>query len=98
MLTWVMMTDDGPQVCGIALEGIFVRKGPDPAMFGAYDRSPTDGSRQAAWAEPGQSLGVTSVPNLRDRQRIRHGARACFRRSLAAPPCRPLDPACGPSR
>jgi hypothetical protein len=40
MLTWVTMTDDGPQIAGIALKGIFDRKGLDPEMFGAYDRAP----------------------------------------------------------
>lgn len=37
-LTWVTMTDDGPQIGNIALKGIFDRKGLDPEMFGAYDR------------------------------------------------------------
>jgi hypothetical protein len=40
MMTWVTMTEDGPQIAGIALKGIFDRKGLDPAMFGAYDRAP----------------------------------------------------------
>jgi len=40
MLTWVTMTDDGPEIAGIALKGIFDRKGLDPEMFGAYDRAP----------------------------------------------------------
>jgi hypothetical protein len=43
MLTWVTMTDDGPEIAGIALKGIFDRKGLDPAMFGAYDRTPALG-------------------------------------------------------
>ena len=46
MLTWVTMTEDGPEIVGIALKGIFDRKGLDPAMFGAYDRAPA--------LEPGQ--------------------------------------------
>ena len=37
-MTWVTMTDDGPQIGNIALKGIFDRKGLDPALFGAYDR------------------------------------------------------------
>ncbi len=39
-LTWVTMTEDGPKIAGIALKGIFDRKGLDPKMFGAYDRAP----------------------------------------------------------
>jgi protein-tyrosine phosphatase len=67
MLTWVTMTEDGPQIAGIALKGLFDRKGLDPEMFGAYDRAPVLGhGGGAAEAKPGQSLGVQSVPNLRD--------------------------------
>lgn len=44
MLTWVTMTEKGPQIAGIALKGIFDRKGLDPAMFGAYDRTPGPGA------------------------------------------------------
>ena len=40
MLTWVTMTDEGPEIAGIALKGVFDRKGLDPAMFEAYDRTP----------------------------------------------------------
>ncbi len=43
MLTWVTMTDDGPEIAGIALKGIFDRRGLDPEMFGAYDRAPRAG-------------------------------------------------------
>jgi predicted phosphodiesterase len=43
MITWVTMTDNGPEIAGIALKGIFDRKGLDPAMFGAYDRTPVPG-------------------------------------------------------
>lgn len=43
MLTWVTMTDNGPEIAGIALKGIFDRKGQDPSMFGAYDRAPVAG-------------------------------------------------------
>jgi protein tyrosine/serine phosphatase/predicted phosphodiesterase len=66
-LTWVTMTEDGPQFANIALKGIFDRKGLDPKMFGAYDRAPVlgPGSKEPP-AEPGKSLGITSVPNLRD--------------------------------
>jgi hypothetical protein len=42
-LTWVTMTEDGPEIAGIALKGIFDRKGLDPEMFGAYDRAPALG-------------------------------------------------------
>jgi len=66
-LTWVTMTADGPEIAGIALKGIFDRKGLDPAMFGVYDRTPVLGAGHgAAVAGPGHSLGVGSVPNLRD--------------------------------
>lgn len=37
-ITWVTMTEDGPQIGNIALKGIFDRKGLDPSLFGAYDR------------------------------------------------------------
>lgn len=37
-MTWVTMTDDGPEIGNIALKGVFDRKGLDPDMFGAYDR------------------------------------------------------------
>jgi hypothetical protein len=37
-IMWVTMTDDGPQMCNIALKGVFDRKGLDPSLFGAYDR------------------------------------------------------------
>ena len=37
-ITWVTMTDDGPQIANIALKGVFDRKGLDPSLFGAYDR------------------------------------------------------------
>ena len=40
MVSWVTMTDEGPEIAGIALKGIFDRKGLDPAMFDAYDRTP----------------------------------------------------------
>jgi len=43
MLTSVTMTDEGPEIAGVALKGIFDRKGLDPAMFGAYDRAPGPG-------------------------------------------------------
>ncbi len=36
-------TDDGPEIAVIALKGIFDRKGLDPAMFDAYDRTPVPG-------------------------------------------------------
>jgi len=44
MISWVTMTENGPEIAGIALKGIFDRKGLDPAMFGAYDRAPGSGS------------------------------------------------------
>jgi len=37
-ITWITMTEDGPQIGNIALKGLFNRKGLDPDMFGAYDR------------------------------------------------------------
>lgn len=37
-ISWITMTDDGPQIGNIALKGIFDRKGLDPELFGAYDR------------------------------------------------------------
>ena len=37
-VTWVTMTDNGPQIANIALKGVFDRKGLDPELFGAYDR------------------------------------------------------------
>jgi len=37
-VTWVTLTDDGPQIANIALKGVFDRKGLDPELFGAYDR------------------------------------------------------------
>lgn len=43
MMTWVTMKDDGPEISGIALKGIFDRRGLDTAMFGAYDRAPNPG-------------------------------------------------------
>jgi hypothetical protein len=41
-LTWVTMTEDGPEIANIALKGIFDRKGLDPSLFGAYDRKGPD--------------------------------------------------------
>lgn len=43
-ILWVTLTEDGPQMGNIALKGIFDRKGLDPEMFGAYDRSGGPGS------------------------------------------------------
>jgi len=37
-ITWVTMTEAGPQLGNIALKGLFDRKGLDPSLFGAYDR------------------------------------------------------------
>lgn len=37
-ITWVTMTESGPQIGNIALKGLFDRKGLDPELFGAYDR------------------------------------------------------------
>jgi hypothetical protein len=37
-ITWVTMTEDGPQIGNIALKGLFDRRGLDPELFGAYDR------------------------------------------------------------
>ena len=43
MLSWVTMTNNGPEITGLALKGIFDRRGLDTAMFGAYDRAPGSG-------------------------------------------------------
>ena len=37
-MTWITMTEDGPQIANIELKGLFDRKGLDPELFGAYDR------------------------------------------------------------
>ena len=37
-ISWVTMTENGPEIANIALKGIFDRKGLDPSLFGAYDR------------------------------------------------------------
>ena len=37
-ITWVTLTEKGPQIGNIALKGLFDRKGLDPSLFGAYDR------------------------------------------------------------
>ena len=37
-IAWVTMTEGGPEIVNIALNGIFDRKGLDPSLFGAYDR------------------------------------------------------------
>ena len=37
-ISWVTMTDNGPQIGNIALKGVFDRMGLDTTMFGAYDR------------------------------------------------------------
>ena len=70
MMTWVTMKEDGPEYAGIALKGLFDRKGLDPEMFGAYDRAPKlgpgHGGGEAGAGGPGLSLGIESVPNLRD--------------------------------
>ena len=47
-ISWVTMTEKGPQIGNIALKGIFDRKGLDPSLFGAYDRK---------GAMPGESQG-----------------------------------------
>jgi len=66
MLTWVTVKDDGPDIAGIALKGIFDRKGLDPAMFGAYDRAPRIGPDMSKNDAEGHNLGIESVPNFRD--------------------------------
>jgi hypothetical protein len=53
-ILWVTMTDDGPEMAGIALKGIFDRKGLDPTLFGAYDRKgaePSEPAEEAAASE-----------------------------------------------
>jgi len=37
-ITWITMTEPGPQIGNIALKGVFDRRGLDPELFGAYDR------------------------------------------------------------
>ena len=37
-ITWVTMTEEGPEIGNIALKGLFDRRGLDTTMFGAYDR------------------------------------------------------------
>jgi hypothetical protein len=37
-ITWVTMTEQGPEIGNVALKGIFDRRGLDPSLFGAYDR------------------------------------------------------------
>lgn len=37
-ITWVIMTEKGPEIANIALKGLFDRMGLDPSLFGAYDR------------------------------------------------------------
>jgi len=37
-ITWVTMTQTGPQIANIALKGLFDRRGLDPEHFGAYER------------------------------------------------------------
>ena len=49
-ITWVTMTDDGPQIANIALKGLFDRKGLDPSLFGAYDRK-GGGKKESEGAE-----------------------------------------------
>lgn len=43
-ISWITMTDDGPQIGNIALKGLFDRKGLDPSLFGAYDRKGPSGA------------------------------------------------------
>ena len=37
-ITWVTMTENGPEIGNIALKGIFDRRGLDPSLFDADDR------------------------------------------------------------
>jgi len=60
-ITWVTMTKKGPQIAGIALKGIFDRKGVETGKFKAFERGSLFEDKK-----PGRSLGIQSVPNLRD--------------------------------
>lgn len=46
-ISWVTMTESGPQIGNIALKGVFDRKGLDPELFGAYDRKSGDAKKAA---------------------------------------------------
>ena len=59
-VAWVTMTDEGPVVSNLLLNGIMDKRGSVPALqdFGVY--------RPRQIKQTGLSLGVRSVPNLRD--------------------------------
>ena len=59
-VAWVTMTDDGPVVSNLLLNGVLDKRGSLPALqdFGVY--------RPRQITQTGLSLGVRSVPNLRD--------------------------------
>jgi protein-tyrosine phosphatase len=59
-IAWVTMTDEGPVVSNLLLNGILDKRGAVPALqdFLLY--------RPRQITQTGQSLGIKSVPNLRD--------------------------------
>ena len=59
-LAWVTMTDNGPVVSNLLLNGVLDKRGAVPTLSDFLVFRP----RQIT--ETGQSLGVASVPNLRD--------------------------------
>jgi protein-tyrosine phosphatase len=59
-VTWVTMTDKGPIIGNLVLNGILDKRGAAPTLDGFLAYRP----RQISMT--GQSLGIKSVPNLRD--------------------------------
>ena len=59
-VAWVTMTDDGPIIGNLVLNGILDKRGAVPALQDFLVNRP----RQIT--STGQSLGIASVPNLRD--------------------------------
>jgi protein-tyrosine phosphatase len=59
-VAWVTMTDDGPIIGNLVLNGILDKRGAVPALLDFLVNRP----RQIT--STGQSLGIASVPNLRD--------------------------------
>ena len=59
-ITWVTMTEDGPVISNLLLNGILDKRGAVPALQDFLLHRP----RQIT--QTGQSLGIKSVPNLRD--------------------------------
>ena len=59
-VAWVTMTDKGPVISNLLLNGILDKRGAVPAL------QDTLIFRARQITQPGQSLGIKSVPNLRD--------------------------------